>query len=394
MVLVTIATAVLTRPERFPTPKLLILLGFTAVYLAWSLFGIRDAVDILLWESGDAPDPLWSADRRFRIIRYFIIQLGLAGVVYSLADPGVSGELVWLVLLPPVAHSVILMPWPGILAVSLSTMVLLTGNQLWWGEGSPIIISLLAYTFAVFFTVIFSLLAVSSERSRTEVQRLAGELKAANSRLREYAIQAGELAATRERNRMAREIHDSLGHCLTVVNVQLAAGLAVLDRDVNRTREILEKAQTVTREGLREIRHSVSALRSSPLENRPLPEALRRLVAEHSPGGLEVKFQEHGRARPLSPQAELTLFRAGQEGLTNIRRHAGVQQGTLTLDYEKDRVVCLSIGDDGRGVADIENATGGFGLLGLRERAQLLGGEVRVKTHPGAGFILEVEVPG
>jgi signal transduction histidine kinase len=101
-----------------------------------------------------------------------------------------------------------------------------------------------------------------------------------------------------------------------------------------------------------------------------------------------------GQVRELAPQAELTFYRAGQEGLTNIHKHARTTSAALVLDFRAPERVCLSVIDHGAGAAEGKATAGGFGLVGLRERALLLGGAVRIRTAPGAGFTLEVEVPG
>jgi signal transduction histidine kinase len=252
----------------------------------------------------------------------------------------------------------------------------------------------LEFSYAVLFTLVLTTLAVSSERARGEVERLAGELSAANEKLRAYAVQAEELAATRERNRLAREVHDSLGHYLTVVNVQIEAARALRERDPARTWDALDQAQALTQQGLQDIRRSVAALRASPLDDQPLAQVLHEVVNRSCATGLAAELQVWGEARALSPQARLALYRAGQEGLTNVRKHARVAEARLALDFRAPAKVSLSVTDKGAG-ADLATATaGGFGLLGLRERVQLLGGAVRVQTAPGAGFFLEVEVPG
>jgi signal transduction histidine kinase len=263
----------------------------------------------------------------------------------------------------------------------------------WWHGWNSLPEALLEFSYGVLFTLVFSTLAVSSEKARGKVEGLAGELSAANRKLREYAVQAEELAAARERNRLAREIHDSLGHYLTVVNMQIEAARALQNCDPARARDALDKAQALTQQGLQDIRRSVATLRASPLNDQPLAEALRQIVDGSCATGLPAEMQVWGETRVLSPQARLTLYRAGQEGLTNVRKHARASQARLVLDFRSTTKVCLSVTDDGAGAAAGAAAAGGFGLLGLRERAQLLGGTVRVQTVPGAGFALEVEVP-
>ena len=272
------------------------------VYIGWSLYGTHGAVRMLLWDK-DAPPPLSARVPQCGAIPYFAVQLGLAGSVYCLGERGQVPNLVWLALLPPVAYSVFLLDRWGIVAVSTLTVGIFISSVLHWHGWTGLPYSLLAFSFALLFTLVFTLLIVSAEKSRSEVQRLAGELGEANLKLREYAVQVEELAVTRERNRLAREIHDSLGHYLTVVNVQLQAAQVLQERDPARCRAALEKAQALTQEGLQEIRSSVAALRASPLDNRPLADVLREMVEESRTTGLAAVLQVLGQARPLTPQA-------------------------------------------------------------------------------------------
>jgi signal transduction histidine kinase len=203
-------------------------------------------------------------------------------------------------------------------------------------------------------------------------------------------VQIEDLATVKERNRLAREIHDGLGHYLTVVNVQIEAARAVLESDRPRALDALHKAQSLAQEGLAEVRRSVAALRASPVKNRPLPETVKMLVDEGRAAGLAVKLVIEGEPRLLSAPAELTLYRAAQEGLTNVRKHSSATSAEVLLDYQNEGVR-LVVHDDGGGTDD---PSGGFGLLGVRERVYLLGGSVDVRTALGQGFTLEVEVPG
>jgi len=178
------------------------------------------------------------------------------------------------------------------------------------------------------------------------------------------------------------------------VNVQIEAARAVGGSDPNRARDALEKAQSLTQEGLREIRRSVAALRASPLANHSLVEALRQIAAESQAAGLATDLEVLGDARALSAQAALSLYRAGQEALTNARKHSQANRVRVELDFREAKTVRLNVSDDGVGAMEGAGAANGFGLLGLRERAQLLGGAIRIQTAPGKGFALEMEVPG
>jgi signal transduction histidine kinase len=216
------------------------------------------------------------------------------------------------------------------------------------------------------------------------------ELADANDLLRGYAAQAEQLATTQERNRVARDIHDGLGHHLTVVQMQVQAARAVLAADPARADAVLAKAQQQATEALAEVRRSVSALRERRTAP-PLRTALEGLAAETSAAGVPTRLRIDGPARTLSPDSEESLFRAAQEGLTNVRKHADATSAQVLLHFGDD-TVCLEVRDDGRGLTG--TAGQGFGLLGLRERATRLGGRLDVAAAPGGGTTLLVEVPG
>lgn len=392
MVVSAIGIPLLSSWREYPGAAVVALCLAGLGYMLWNLYGTRGIVRLVLWEGGNPP----AAQVRTPACGngfYFLVQLGLAGVVYGLANRGQLPDLVWVALLPPVAYAVFLLEWRGIALVSILTMGIFISCAAWWHGWGRVGYTAIAFSFAILFTLVFTLLAVHSERSRGEVVRLADELGRANHQLREYAVQAEDVAANRERNRIAREVHDSLGHYLTVVNVQIEAALGLDGVDPARAREALAKARAFTREGLQDIRRSLAALRASPLESKPLEEALRELVTVTMDDPSAVTLQVLGQCRPLSAPTELSLFRAAQEGLTNARKHAGARNVVLLLDYRDSRRVMLTVRDDGVGCVAGE-AEGGFGLLGLRERAQLLRGRVEVNSTPGAGFVLSMEVPG
>jgi signal transduction histidine kinase len=176
--------------------------------------------------------------------------------------------------------------------------------------------------------------------------------------------------------------------------VQLEAARTVLDSDRPRALDALAKAQALAKEGLAEVRRSVAALRAAPTDGRPLPEVIAALADETRAAGVATELAVLGTPRRLAPEAELTLYRAAQEGLTNLRKHAHASRADLTLDYRDEATVRLAVRDNGVGADGAGTARGGFGLLGVRERAHLLGGAVRVRTAAGWGFALDVEVPG
>jgi signal transduction histidine kinase len=387
LVVAAIAGTIINGAKVFSAAETLGLALLGLVFLGLALWGSLPAIRAAL---APAPSLAYQHTNAGRIRFYFVVQFALAMLIFWLARPSRSMGTLWLILLVPIGQSVMLLQRWGVFLVCLASITIFTVT-LWFFGWTAVIEPAVSFLFAVLFTLVFTQIAVSAETARGKVERLAWELEEANRKLREYAVQVEELATTRERNRLAREIHDTLGHYLTVVNVQIEAARAIIDRDRDKTLDALQKAQSLTQEGLQEIRRSVASLRSSPLDNASLPEALRAAMLESQTNGIATEMQVLGEARSLSPQAELTLFRAGQEGITNVRKHAQAERVSLVLDFRDAAKVKLCVKDDGMGA---ETATGGFGLLGVRERAQLLDGAVRVQTSPGNGFTLEVEVPG
>ena len=183
-----------------------------------------------------------------------------------------------------------------------------------------------------------------------------------------------------------------------MVNVQIKAAQAVMRADPDRAADALGKAQKLTEEGLQAIRQSIVALRESALGDRPLPDALAALVQETQAAGVVAELEVEGTPRPLDPKAELTLYRAAQEGLTNVRKHARASRVNLALDYTRPDRVGLLVADNGIGM-EVENGrlpsiSDGFGLLGIQERVKQLNGRVHIDSAPGKGFALQVVLPG
>jgi two-component system NarL family sensor kinase len=201
--------------------------------------------------------------------------------------------------------------------------------------------------------------------------------------------------ASEERNRLAREIHDTLAQGLTAVVLKLETADALLEAEApsERVRQVFQEALALTRANLEEARRSVLDLRAAPLEGRSLSEALAAL-AETWTGQEQrpVNFTVTGGARPLPIRLEVGLYRMAQEALTNIARHAQARQVNLELNLGPDQIR-LIIEDDGQGFDPEEAPAGRYGLIGLNERARLLGGSLSIESCPGTGTRVEVTVP-
>jgi signal transduction histidine kinase/ligand-binding sensor domain-containing protein len=199
-----------------------------------------------------------------------------------------------------------------------------------------------------------------------------------------------------ERNRIARELHDTLAQGFTSVSMLLEAVSAKVGSAPEAAREHLNQARLLVRSSLAEARRSVRDLRSEMLEDGDLSGALRKIAQQLTAGtDVRAEIKISGRPRPLPNKVEMALLRAGQEALTNAIRHAGPRQLKARLEYSAAQVT-LKISDDGKGFEpDSVNAStnGGFGLKGMRERLAEIGGEVKITSQIGDGSEICVVVP-
>jgi signal transduction histidine kinase len=224
-----------------------------------------------------------------------------------------------------------------------------------------------------------------------------------NLRLVEEARKAGRQAGVlRERQRMAHEIHDTLAQGFTSIVMNLEAAEGDVPPSSTRAQHHLDQARLTARESLTEARRLVWALRPEPLENASLPEALGRLAQRWSEeSGISAGVSTTGTPCPLPSEVEAALFRVAQESLNNARKHAeGASRVALTLSYMGE-TVALDVRDDGAGFdpareygkARRDRDSGGFGLKGMRERVEGVGGFLSVESAPGEGSTLTVELP-
>jgi two-component system NarL family sensor kinase len=218
-------------------------------------------------------------------------------------------------------------------------------------------------------------------------------LSIAIERARLFAHSA-QIGAVEERNRLAREIHDTLAQGLAAIALQLETADALLEGNADRERiqQVVRQALTHARESMEDARRSVHDLRAASLEGRSLDAALEALAREQADrGGFKVTLDLDGH-ESLPRRVENGLYRAAQEALNNVTRHARARHVTLRLAVQADRAR-LTVEDDGVGFDPADVPTGRFGLAGLTERARLLGGRLEVESSPGQGTRLSIEVP-
>jgi two-component system, NarL family, sensor kinase len=215
------------------------------------------------------------------------------------------------------------------------------------------------------------------------------------------AARSAQLAALEERNRLAREIHDTLAQSLAAIAMRLETADALAESTGGgmssaRLADVVRHALALTRSTLDEARRSVLDLRAAPLEGRTLVEALRALTGEFRDAGgrvLDVEVTcDDTDPRGLPPAVEIGLYRIAREALTNVVKHASADRATVRLE-RTDGGARMRITDDGAGFDASLVPPGRYGLIGATERARLLGGSLRVESAPGAGTTIDVEVP-
>ncbi len=217
-------------------------------------------------------------------------------------------------------------------------------------------------------------------------------LSIAIERARLFA-RSSQLGAAEERNRLAREIHDTLAQGLSATALQLESADALLDSNPQGVREPLRRALSLTRSNLEEARRSVLDLRAAPLEDRPLSEALKALVERwEAETGIRARYAAVNGSRPLPPRVEAALYRICQEALTNVARHAEAGRVNVRL-VATPQQVRLTVEDDGLGFDPSGVPGDRHGLVGMRERAQMLSGALEVRSSPGEGTLVEASVP-
>ncbi|HKZ83408.1 MAG TPA: GAF domain-containing sensor histidine kinase [Anaerolineae bacterium] len=217
------------------------------------------------------------------------------------------------------------------------------------------------------------------------------QLGVAIERARLYARSA-QLAKIEERNRLAREIHDTLAQGLAAISLQLESADALIDASPTRAKDNLRKALDLARLNLEEARRSVLDLRAAPLLERSLPDALRALAETLArEDGVSIDVQVQGAVEELPGRIEAGVYRIAQEALNNAARHSGAERLVVSLSRSDDRLR-LTVEDDGQGF-EPGAATTGFGLIGMRERARLLGGTLEVDSLPNRGTRILLDIP-
>ncbi len=244
--------------------------------------------------------------------------------------------------------------------------------------------------FVVMFGGILISLQLLVDRILAEKQAKE-ELALANQRIRTYALRAEEVATLQERNRIAREIHDSLGHSLTALNLHLEMALKLANIQPERSREVLTEAKRLGSVALQDVRASVSTLRSDPLQGQDLPTALEKLLDDLKRSDRIQPLSQLDLPQTLPPDVATTIYRIVQEAVTNITKYADATEAIVSIESTA-REIELHISDNGKGF-NPDLVTTGFGLQGMRERVLSLQGKIEIVSAPQQGCQITAIIP-
>ena len=334
---------------------------------------------------------------------YIISGLGLSWLAVLLGGKG--GRVFPTLLLIVVIRACLLLPWNGRIFVAVFSYIsfLLVQISSWLGIrpfGIPLsrpfprfphrlpsgdiqdVLISLTINSALWFGLVltFVLLLVGAVLAEHESQ---AKLTAANRRLRQYALTIENQAILQERNRIAREIHDSVGHALTAQSIQLENTALFLTTNQDKAAYHLQNARQLGKDALQNVRQSVATLRNHPLKDRSLKIAIEQLIKDFKRNSnIAIAFNLHLFTSP-STEIATALYRIAQEALTNISKHSNATQVHLTLTEQNSRIY-LEIKDNGMGFNPAENTTG-FGLQGMRERTEALDGKFELLGKPEEG---------
>jgi signal transduction histidine kinase len=253
--------------------------------------------------------------------------------------------------------------------------------------------------FGIFFiitivrTVSFLVVGIFISQIMTRLREQQHALQQANAQLTHYASTLENLTVSRERNRMARELHDTLAHTLTGLSVSLETVKAYWDVDESKARGLLDQSLETTRAGIEETRRALKSLRASPLEDMGLELALRKIAESTAArSNLDLELALPNPMPTLAPDVEQCIYRIAQEAVENVGHHANAKKLSVKLKSINDNLR-LTVQDDGLGFNPRDKAsTGHFGLVGMKERAELSGGKLTIDSQKGKGTKVILEI--
>ena len=354
-----------------------------SVTLRWAIVILLAAIAVVQMRTPKRASPTW------QIFAYLAVY-GILAAALMFLQPGWTmypvlymTPIIWAVLALPVRL--------GVACIAAYAVVTATSFAVGMNLGEGLI-ALFLYGVIYAFVGAFAGALARADAARRESQALLDGLRQAHEQLQEYTLRTEEMAVVEERNRLAREMHDTLGHRLTVASVQLEAAQRLCPTEPERAASLVGTVREQVREALGELRVTVATLRSPVEADLQLCSALRRLMDNFERvTGLTIHRVLPDEVPPLPDAHRLALYRTAQEALTNVQKHAGAKQVWLVLTIGGS-IVTLLVSDDGRGLT-LSRDGEGFGLRGLRERAAQLGGEIYLEPRSGGGTQLSFRLP-
>lgn len=330
----------------------------------------------------------WLRSERLRAL-CTVIQAGLIfGLVWKSGEPLMNH--LFLIISAQMVFLVASSMRGVVLAVAFPTV--LTGAALWMADGGNLPLSLtVAFGVTYFFSAVMAFMTRRQVEARERAIIYAQQLSEVNHLLEARLQEARQVAIARERVRMARELHDGLGHYLTTVIVELQFAEAVAGEDPTGARGHLQTALQIIDDAMAVSREMVQTMERF---ERPLAEALRSLAGGwRKTTNTPVFLYIEGDCDHLSTVARMTIYRVVQESLTNVQKHAVATRVHVSLICRHDRITLTVTNDDVGGKEKVEQVRGGFGLIGLRERAEALQGDFQAGPRPGGGFRVSLILP-
>jgi signal transduction histidine kinase len=274
------------------------------------------------------------------------------------------------------------------LAINLFDLILAFSTSRLDGERATVL-----YFIIIVRTICFIAAGIFINQLIQTLRREQAALRLANKQLTHYSTTVESLTTSRERNRMARELHDTLAHTLTGLSVSLETAKAYFEIDPQKSIDLIDRSLSATRSGIEETRRALKSLRASPLEDLGLSLAIKHLAesaAARNRLNLDIHLPE---VLPvLRPEIEQCIFRTTQEALENICNHANARNLFLNVRYSKKELE-LEIRDDGIGFnPETASQPGHFGLIGMKERAQSVGGDLQLSSNPGKGTTICLKI--
>lgn len=301
--------------------------------------------------------------------------------------------LLYIVL---VIRSCLIFQLPGRLIVTGLSYSLFLFTLLNWVESferRPLLQERLRYLvwgYSLLFSLSLAFVLLLMNALLTERQSRE-KLTAAHEQLRQYALRIENQATLQERTRIARDIHDSLGHSLTALNVQLETAVKLWSTDPKKAASFLTQAKRLGSTALQDVRHSVSAMRSDPLQGKSLSDAIASLALEFGRSTNISPVCNILLDRSLPPELNIVIYRIVQEALTNITKYAEATEVNIQLQASQNQLH-LIIQDDGKGFEVKQNTTG-FGIQGMRERTLAQGGKFEINSLPKSGCKIVTSFP-